>query len=88
MTTTVQLRLDKKTKESARKVFENMGLDLSSGIKLFLTRVVQDQAIPFIIRTKNGYTEEFEQQLLRDLAQAKQTGKSFNTVKKLLAELS
>ena len=37
--TTIQIRIDKKTKAGAKKVFRKMGLDVSSGIRLYLSRV-------------------------------------------------
>ena len=72
---TIQIRIDEKTKAKARKVFSKMGLDVSSGIKLYLSRVVQDESIPFVVRTENGYTPEQEQQLIREAAWAEKHGK-------------
>lgn len=48
--TTIQIRIDEKTKARAKKVFSKMGLDVSSGIKLYLSRVVQDKGLPFTPR--------------------------------------
>lgn len=45
--TTIQIRIDEKTKRKARKVFSKMGLDVSSGIKLYLAQVAREDAIPF-----------------------------------------
>lgn len=47
MNTTINVRIDKKTKDKAQKTLEAMGLDLSSGIKLFLNQVITEEAIPF-----------------------------------------
>lgn len=54
--TTIQVRIDEKTKRQARKVFSGMGLDLSSGIKLYLTRVAKDEAVPFSLHVPNAET--------------------------------
>ena len=54
--TKINIRVDKKTKEQAKKTLEALGLDLSSGVKLFLKSVVNTQSIPFEVRTKNGTT--------------------------------
>lgn len=63
----INIRTDEKLKREANKVLEEMGLDMSSGIKLFLTQVVITKTIPFKLRTANGYTLEEEEQMLKDL---------------------
>ncbi len=52
MNTTLQIRIDSKTKTAARKVFRDLGVDMSSGVKMFLQQVVNTESIPFEIRTK------------------------------------
>ena len=47
MSTRVQLVTDKITKQRARKVFERLGLDLSTGINIYLHRVAEHGGIPF-----------------------------------------
>ncbi len=78
--TTIQVRIDAKTKAQAKKIFADMGLDISSGIKVYLNRVVKDQAIPFIVKTENGYTPEQEQEIIRETEWAKKHGKRFTSV--------
>ena len=85
--TTIQIRIDEKTKAKARKVFSKMGLDVSSGIKLYLTRVAQDESIPFVVRTENGYTPEQEQQLIREAAWAEKHGKRYTSVKEMWKDI-
>jgi len=77
MKTTMNVRTDATTKREAQKVFKRMGLDLSSGVNLYLTRVVQDRALPFTPRTVNGFTPEYEEQILRELAYAKKHAKGY-----------
>ena len=47
MNTVINIRVDKKTKLKAQKTLESMGLDLSSGIKMFLNQVITEEGIPF-----------------------------------------
>ncbi len=75
--TTLNVRTDAVTKREAQKVFKRMGLDLSSGVNLYLTRVVQDKALPFRPRTINGFTPEYEARILRETAYAEKHGKSY-----------
>ncbi|KRM54377.1 type II toxin-antitoxin system RelB/DinJ family antitoxin [Lacticaseibacillus sharpeae] len=43
----LSIRLDRELKESASSVLSNMGLDLTTAVKMFLTQTVTDQALPF-----------------------------------------
>lgn len=47
MNTVINIRVDKNTKIKAQKTLESMGLDLSSGIKMFLNQVITEEGIPF-----------------------------------------
>ena len=57
----VQLRVDEKLKKDAVEVFDNLGLDLSSAIRIFLVRAVKEQGIPFPMVLKADGTEELEE---------------------------
>lgn len=56
MNTTMQIRIDSPTKIKAQKAFKNMGIDMSSGVKMFLNQVVIDQCMPFVPSTKKTRT--------------------------------
>ena len=83
MDTTIQVRLDSKTKRRAQKVFKEMGIDLSSGVKLFLNEVLRTQALPFTPRTKNGFTSEQEAEMVRETQQAMKKGKRYRSAQAL-----
>ena len=78
--TTIQVRIDEKTKTKAHKVFKDLGLDMSSGVKMYLNRVIKDKGIPFIVRTENGYTPEQEQKIIQEFEYAKKHGKRYDSV--------
>jgi len=80
----MNVRTDAATKREAQKVFKRMGLDLSSGVNLYLTRVVQDKALPFTPRTVNGFTPEYEARILREAAYAEKHGKRYHTVEEAM----
>ena len=58
------------TMYKAAKIFEDMGMDLSGGIKLFLNQVVTEGALGFEPMTKEGlkfkYFLEHKRQLARE----------------------
>lgn len=86
---TIQLRIDAQTKKRAQSVLNKLGTDLSSAMKLFLNQVIKTKSIPFIVRTANGFTPEYEQILLDEI-KAMDNGrvKSFKTVEALMADLN
>ena len=84
--TTIQVRIDEKTKTKAHKVFKDLGLDMSSGVKMYLNRVVKDKGIPFIVRTENGYTPAQEQEMIREVEWAKKHAKKYNSVDEIMEE--
>ena len=43
----IQLRIDDELKEQASKLYEGLGLDLSSAIRMFLRRSVSEGGVPF-----------------------------------------
>lgn len=49
---TIQIRIDEKTKSKAQKILQKMGLDMSSAIKLYFHQIIQEEGIPFPITTK------------------------------------
>ena len=62
----LQVRINEKTKREAQKVLSDIGLDISSGVNIFLTQVVRTKSIPFEIRTENGFTPEYEESILSE----------------------
>ena len=87
-TTTIQLRIDKKIKSQAQDIFKKLGMDLSSAMKLFLSQVVRTKSIPFVARTENGFTPEYEQLLLDETVEMLKHGKRFKSVKALMDDLN
>lgn len=83
MTTTLQIRIDQKTKTKAQKAFKGMGLDMSSGVKLFLTQVGNTGEIPFRIFTADNLPDATKKKLVRESEYAIQHGKSYRTAKEL-----
>ena len=90
--TTLNIRIDEKIKRDARKTFARMGLDMSSAVKLFLYQTVEQQKIPFELKTVNGYTEKYENEILKERNYIKnglknKTIKPYKTIQKLHAAI-
>lgn len=55
-TTMIHVRVDQNLKARASTALDAMGLSLSEAVRVFLTRVATDQAIPFELRVPNPET--------------------------------
>ena len=73
----IQVRIDIKTKEDAQKIFDDLGLDMSSAIKLFLRQIINSKNLPFEIRDENGFTLYNAKLLKESFIDAKNNPKSF-----------
>jgi len=47
MANLLQVRVDNSIRTQAEEIFNNLGLDMSSAVRLFLNRVVLEQGLPF-----------------------------------------
>ncbi len=50
--TTLQVRLPRALRESASSVLEEMGLDLPTAVRLYLTKVAKTRRIPFLLEAE------------------------------------
>lgn len=50
MTTTIQVRMDEELKEKAEKLYKALGTSFSEAVRMFATKSVEEQAIPFSVR--------------------------------------
>ncbi len=82
MTTTLQIRVDERIKKEAKQAFADMGLDISAGVNLYLTRVAETQAIPFSIFSFNNLTKKQKVALAKDEEYAR-TSKGYKTAEEL-----
>ncbi len=82
--TTVNVRIEEKTKKAASKALAGIGLDLSSGIKIFLNQVVTEKGLPFT-PTKN--TAALRAKWDREVAEARKSGKVYKSAEEVLADL-
>lgn len=55
-TSTLHVRIEDETKEQASAALEAMGLSVSDAVRLFLKRVVADQAFPLELKVPNAAT--------------------------------
>ena len=75
MATVLQVRLDDELKAQATMVYDQLGLDLSSAVRMFLKKSVAVNGIPFDVRNDSRVSKA-EAALLRMRAAAEDNGVS------------
>ncbi len=80
----INVRIEEKTKKAASKVLAGMGLDISTGVKMFLHQVIEDQAMPFTPRTN---TAALKAKWDKEVAWALKHGKRYSSAKDALRDL-
>lgn len=86
-TQTLNVRIDKSVKSKAQKVAQELGLDLSSAIKIFLNKMILTKSIPFEVRTENGFTPKQEEMMIRESEYLKKHGKKYSSAKKMFEDV-
>ena len=80
-TTMVHVRVDEHIKTQATETLAAMGLTVSDAVRVFLTRVVADQQLPFELKSPNAATKAAMREA-RNLVNAR-----FATAKALIDDL-
>jgi len=81
---TLNVRVEEKTKIAAQKTLAKMGLDLSTGVKIFLHQVITEQGLPFT-PTKNPVALRAKWD--REVAEALKSGKVYKDPRDLFKDL-
>ena len=64
-TAMIHVRVDQKLKTKAVKTLDAMGLSLSDVVRLLLTRIAAEQALPFEVRVPNRVTRAAMEEVRR-----------------------
>ena len=70
--TLVQIRVDEKLKDDAAAVYEHLGLDLSTAVRIFFKRSVAENGIPFSMKLDNAEQNTLKRQIPQDVMAAMQ----------------
>lgn len=63
---TTSIKLDKHTKEEAKKIFAQLGISMGDAVNMFLTQVTLSKGIPFEIKIPNDETKSVMKDILKD----------------------
>lgn len=87
MDTTIQLRIDAKTKKQAQKKFQSLGLDLSSGMKLLLRQAITDEHLSFAPTTRKWTDLRHSRLYKKEIVWAKKYGKRYTSAEEMHADI-
>ncbi len=87
MNSLISIRINPQTKKAAQKTLGALGLDLSSGVTLFLEQVIETESIPFTIATRRGHTLRHWKRYQKEIAWEKKHGKSYATAEEAFADI-
>ena len=68
--TTIAIRVDDKLKAEAVKLFDSLGLDMTTAIKMFLIQSVQTKSIPFSVK-QNISDKDFQEMVEKKIPSVK-----------------
>ena len=67
----LQVRMDRSLKEEAEEVFAEMGLDTTTAVRIFFTKVARTRSIPFRLNAEREFTPEQEARILEAWEESK-----------------
>ena len=85
--TTIQVRIDAKTKRESKIILDKIGLDMSSAVKILLRNIIVTKSFPIELRTANGFTLEEERLMIADSKEALKHGKRYSDINDLFKDL-
>lgn len=88
MSTNLNIRTDKEVKENAARLFDSLGLDMSTAINLFLRQAIRVNGIPFEIKADTPKEETVSaMDEIRAMEAAPEKYKGYKTMDELKAAL-
>ena len=87
-TATLQIRVEDNLKEQAMALFERLGLDLPTAIRIFLKKSVAENGVPFEIKEKPRVSANGLEALYALNAEALKNGRAGMTEEEIEAEIA
>jgi DNA-damage-inducible protein J len=87
-TTNLNIRIDTDLKKQAEELFNELGLNMSTALNVFLRQAVRSNGIPFDLRLDNPNRDTIE--ALEEVEQMKKNpamGKSYTDIDQMMKEL-
>ena len=85
-TALVQVRIDSELKEQATKLYEGLGIDLSTAVRMFLKRSVMVNGVPFSMTLPRG--DSNAERALRAMQKISEAAESYGISDMSLEEIN
>jgi DNA-damage-inducible protein J len=69
----LQVRMDRRLKEEVEEIFAEMGLDTTTAVRIFFTKVAKTRSIPFRLSAEPEVTPEQKARILEAWEESKDT---------------
>jgi len=83
----IQIRIDSKTKNEAKKILEGLGMDMSSAVKIFFRQIINTKSFPCELRDSNGFTLHNADILRESIRSAENAKQSFEKGSTLIKDV-
>ena len=84
---TINIRVDENLKKQAEKIFEEIGLGMTSALTIYLKAVVRNNGIPFSLEIPNKETLKAFQEV-EDISKGKVKTKKYSDSSKLRKDIN
>jgi len=84
--TTINVRVEESIKKQATELFEDLGIDMSTAMNMFLRQAIRHGGIPFEIKRPNPQTLEAIEEI-KNIRSGKTKAKVYSSVKDAFADL-
>ena len=84
-TTNLNIRIDAELKKQSEQIFNELGLNMSTALTVFLRQTVRSNGIPFEMRLNIPNDETLA--AIEDVNLSRNMSRSFNSVKELMEDL-
>ncbi len=83
--TTMNIRVDSEIKDTAKQIFAELGLDLTTAVNIFLRQSIREHGIPFDL--KLSIPNEETKKAIREAENGIGMSKTFNSTDELFEDL-
>lgn len=84
--TTMNIRVDSEIKDTAKEIFAELGLDLTTAVNIFLRQSIREHGIPFELKLHVPNEETLE--AIKQVNNKENLSKAFSSVSELMEDLN
>ena len=84
--TTMNIRVDSDIKNNAKKIFAELGMDLTTAVNIFLRQSIREHGMPFELKLRVPNDETVE--AIRQVNNKKDLSKPFSSISELMEDLN